>query len=242
MAIELPDELVWVMNLIGVNWPQVNEDKVREFAGHVRTFAGNIDSSHQAATATVRQLAEHYDADSYRQLAARWTAMSSDHLTEMIQICGAVAVALEVAADAVVAAKTAVLVELGVLAAEFVADQAAAVLTFGAAEAAEVVLIEATKRVVNGILQELEGQLVADLTAKAVAPLETVVERALRGLVFEGVDAALGGTSGGGGAGSYFQVHPEGMQQMAARLHAHADEVAGHADVMARATAGVSFG
>jgi hypothetical protein len=158
----------------------------------------------------------------------------------MVEVCGAVAVALEVAADAVVAAKTAVLVELGVLAAEFVADQAAAVLTFGAAEAAEVVLIEATKRVVNGILQELEGRLVADLTAKAVAPLETVVERALRGLVFEGVQTALQGASGGD-SGAYFQVHPEGMQRMAAKLHAHADDVAGHADVMARATAGVSF-
>lgn len=240
MAIELPDELVWVMDLIGINWPQVNEDSVREFAGHVRTFAGNLDSSHEAATATVRQLAEHYDADSYRQLAQRWTAMSSDHMTEMVEVCGAVAVALEVAADAVVVAKTAVLVELGVLAAEFVADQAAAVLTFGAAEAAEVLIIEATKRVVNGILQELEGRLVADLTAKAVAPLETVVERALRGLVFEGVQSALGGASGGG-AGNYFQVHPEGMAQMAAKLHAHADEVSGHADVMARATAAVSF-
>ncbi|MFD0329206.1 hypothetical protein ACFQZC_16050 [Streptacidiphilus monticola] len=72
MAIELPGELVWVINLIGVNWPQVNEDKVREFAGHVREFGRSVDATHQAAGETIRQLGEHYQADSYEQLVAAW--------------------------------------------------------------------------------------------------------------------------------------------------------------------------
>ncbi|MFE3774641.1 hypothetical protein [Streptomyces sp. NPDC059122] len=32
-AIELPDEVVSFLQFIGVNWPSVNEDKVREFPG-----------------------------------------------------------------------------------------------------------------------------------------------------------------------------------------------------------------
>lgn len=246
MAIELPDELVWVMNLIGVNWPQVNEDKVREFAGHVRQFASNIDSTHQAATGTVRQMAEHYQAASYEQLVERWAAMSSDHMNELVMVCNTSATVLDVAADAIVAAKLAVITELGIMAAEFVATQAAAVATLGAAEAAEALLIEATKRVVNALLQQLEQQIVGQLVEQALGPLEQVVERAVSGLVFQGVQAALSSDApasggGGGGGGGGFRVNPEAMLEHAALLHGHAEEVATHAGTFARATAGVSF-
>ncbi|MGK4580387.1 hypothetical protein [Kitasatospora sp. HPMI-4] len=243
MAIELPDELVWVMNLLGLNWPEVNEDKVREFANHVRQFAKNIDSTHENATSTIRRMSEAYQADSYQVLVERWAKMSSDHMTELVEVCGTVATVLDVAADAIVGAKVAVITELGIMAAECIADQAAAVATLGAAEAAEVLLIEATKKVVNGILQQVEQQIIGELVGKAVGPLAEVVERAAGGLVFEGVQAALGGgaPAGGGGGGSGFQVHPEQLLQHAAKLHEHAEEVAGHGRTFAAATAEVSF-
>lgn len=243
----MPDELVWVMNLLGLNWPQVNEDSVREFAGHVRQFASNIDSTHQDATATIQQMSEHYEASSYEQLVERWSQMSSDHMTELVEVCNTVATVLDVAADAIVGAKLSVIAELGIMAAEFVADQAAAVVTLGAAEAAEVLLVEATKKIVNAVLQQVEQQIVGELIQQAVGPLEQVVERAVSGLVFQGVQAALDGGSGGGGggsggtAGTSFRIHPDNLLQHAATLHGHADAVAGHASTFAAATAGVSF-
>ncbi|MBM4793499.1 hypothetical protein HXP44_15895 [Streptomyces sioyaensis] len=245
MAIELPDELVWVLDLLGLNWPQVNEDKVREFAGHVRHFATNLDSTHEKASVTIRQMAEHYQADSYEQLAQRWTKMSSGHMSELVEVCGTVATVLDVAADAIVAAKLAVITELGIMAAEFVAAQAAAVATLGAAEAAEALLIEATKRIVNRLLQELEDRIIGQLVEQAIGPLEQVVERAVSGLVFKGVQAALDGVApaGGaaGGAGSQFRIHPEELLRHSAKLHGHAEEVVGHAHKFAAAASGVSF-
>jgi len=56
MSIELPSEVVWFLNLIGVNWPAVNEDAVREYAAHVRTFASNVQDTHRTATATITQM------------------------------------------------------------------------------------------------------------------------------------------------------------------------------------------
>ncbi|GAA2271354.1 hypothetical protein GCM10010430_66570 [Kitasatospora cystarginea] len=41
VAVELPCEVVSFLQFIGINWPTVNEDKVREFASHVREFAGS---------------------------------------------------------------------------------------------------------------------------------------------------------------------------------------------------------
>ncbi len=246
VAIELPGELVWAMNLIGVNWPQVNEDKVREFADHVRQFAINLDSTHETATATVRQMAEHYQADSYQQLVERWSQMSNDHLSEIVQICGTVATLIDVAADAIVVAKLAVITELGIMAAEFIAAQAAAVATLGAAEAAEALLIEATKRAINMVLQQVEGQIVGQLVEQAIGPLEVVVERALGGLVFKGVQAALdgvapaGGAGGGAGTGD-FRINPEALLRLAAALHDHSEQVTGHVSSFTTATSGVSF-
>ncbi|MEV0094290.1 hypothetical protein [Streptomyces sp. NPDC050738] len=45
MAIELPGEVVSFLQFIGVNWPTVNEDKVREFASHVREFGTKLGES-----------------------------------------------------------------------------------------------------------------------------------------------------------------------------------------------------
>src|SRR6202023_590649 len=111
----------------------------------------------------IQRMGEHYQANSYEQLVASWARMSNDHMRELVDACEVAAVALEVAADVIVGAKLSVITELGVMAAEFVADQAAAVVTLGAAEAAEALLIEATKKIVNAILQQLEQQIIGDL-------------------------------------------------------------------------------
>ncbi|MFJ8043912.1 hypothetical protein ACIRBX_25770 [Kitasatospora sp. NPDC096147] len=242
MAIELPGELVWVMDLIGFNWPEVNEDKVREFADQVRRFATDIDGTHQTATSVIRQMAEHYQADSYQRLVDRWTAMSSDHMDELVQICNASAIVLDVAADAIVAAKIAVITQLGIAAAELAAATAASVATLGVAAAAEVALIEVQKRIINAILREVEEQVIGMLVAQAVDPLVAVVERAATGLVFRGVQAAVNGVaSGGGGSGDGFRVNPQELLRCAAMLDEHADQVAAHARAFAGATSGVSF-
>ncbi len=239
MSVELPGEVVWFLNLIGVNWPNVDEDQVRVFAQHVRTFADNIDSTHQAATSTIRQMSSAYSGSSYEQLIATWARMSSSHMTELVEACHTVATAVDVAADAIVAAKTAAIAELAAMAASFVADQAAAVVTFGAAEAAEALIVEGAKKLINGLINQLEQHILGEVIGKAVTPLEQVVQRALGGLVFEGVESALG-AAGGSGAG--FGIVPEELLGHAARLQGHGDQVAGHAQRFATAIAGVSFG
>ncbi|MEK2473766.1 hypothetical protein [Streptomyces noursei] len=66
VAIELPDAVVTLLQFIGVDWPNVNEDKVREFASHVRDFAQKIDDTHKDSTGCpaplpvpVRETASH---------------------------------------------------------------------------------------------------------------------------------------------------------------------------------------
>ncbi|WKX70636.1 hypothetical protein [Streptomyces sp. XD-27] len=44
MSVVLPDELSMVLNLIGVSWPNVDEDDYRDMADALRDFATEIDT------------------------------------------------------------------------------------------------------------------------------------------------------------------------------------------------------
>ncbi|GAA2805339.1 hypothetical protein GCM10010441_32710 [Kitasatospora paracochleata] len=240
MAIELPDEVVSFLSVIGINWPTVNEDSVREFASHVREFAENVESAHQDSTATIQKLGEAYEGASYEALLAKWAQLSDSHMNELVQACHVVATALDVAADVIVAMKVETIAELVALAAAFIADQAAAVATLGAAEAAVILIEEAAKRLINYLEQQLEQYIIGQVVTAAIDPLVEVVANAVSGLVFQAAEAALG-VGGGGGGGTGFRIDPEALEAHAQMMHDHAETVAGHAQTFQAKAAGVSF-
>ncbi|GAA0680017.1 hypothetical protein GCM10010193_37130 [Kitasatospora atroaurantiaca] len=240
MAIELPGEVVSFLSFIGINWPTVNEDKVREFASHVREFAENVESAHQDSTATIQRLGEAYEGASYEALLAKWAALSDSHLNELVQACHVVATALDVAADVIVAMKVETIAELVALAAAFIADQAAAVATLGAAEAAVILIEETAKRLINYLEQQLEQYIIGQVIEAAIEPLIETVAGAVSGLVFEAAESALG-VSGGSAGGTGFRIDPDALEAHARTMHDHAETVAGHAQAFQSKIAGVSF-
>ncbi len=236
VSIELPGPVVDFLSVIGINWPNVDEDKVREFAGHVRDFASNLDSAHQSATSTIHQMQESYQGSSYEQLVAAWSQMSSSHMQDLQDGAKVVAEALDIAADAIVGLKTAAIAELIVMAATFVADQAAAVLTFGIAEAAEAAIIAAGRKVVDFLEQEIIGQIMGQVIGAAVVPLEGLVEKAVNGLTYAAV-----GTLTGGAVGEKFMLDAAGLQQHVTALQQHSDTVAEHAATFSSNVSSLSF-
>ncbi|MEV0094309.1 WXG100 family type VII secretion target [Streptomyces sp. NPDC050738] len=241
MAIELPSQVVWFLQHIGVNWPTVNEDKVREFATHVREFGTKLEETHQDSTATVKQLADVYQGASYEALLAKWAQLSDGHMTEMIQACHVVADALDIGADVIVAMKVEVIAELVILAATFVADQAAAVATLGLAEAAVALIIKAAEELVDYLVEQLEQYIIGQVIEAAIDPLVEVVSRAVGGLMFQAAESALGVSADGPPAGTGFEIHHEVLTQRAELMHGHAEKVAGHAEMFRTNISGVSF-
>ncbi|TKA04829.1 WXG100-like domain-containing protein [Actinacidiphila oryziradicis] len=242
MAIELPDEVVSLLQFIGINWPNVNEDTVREFASHVRDFASKVDETHQDSTATIKRMADVYQGASYDALLAKWGQMSSSHMTELVTACHTVATALDVAADVIVGMKGAAIAELVALAVSFVADQAAAVATLGLAEAAEALIVEAAKKCVNFLEQQLEQHIIGEVIEAAINPLVGIVGRAVSGLMFQAAESALGvPDGGGGGAGTGFSIHPEELEARAELMHSHAEKIGSHAAEFQAKASAVSF-
>ncbi|MGK4580346.1 WXG100 family type VII secretion target [Kitasatospora sp. HPMI-4] len=240
MAIELPGEVVSFLSFLGINWPTVNEDRVREFASHVREFAENIDSAHRDSTATLQRLGEAYQGASYEALLAKWAQLSDSHMNELVQSCHVVATALDAAAEVIVAMKVETIAELVVMAAAFVADQAAAVATFGLAEAAVIAIEAAARKLVNYLEQQLEQYIIGQVLEAAIDPLVEVVAGAVSGLVFKAAGSALG-VSGGGGGGSGFRIDPPALEEHARMMQDHAETVAAHAQTFQSRITGVSF-
>lgn len=216
MAIELPGEIAQLLQFIGIPWIQVNEDKVREFSVHVRKFAANISDVHQDAQQTLQSLGSGYQGVAYEALMNMWGNKSS-HVSELVDGCKVLADALEAGAEFIVAQKLYCIGELGVMAAEFVADQAASVATLGLAEAALPVIEEATTKVMEFAEQQLEQQIIGQIMNAALQPLLDKLSAMAQGLLIH----EAGGS--GGGAGSGFEVD-------GGHLAAHAEKMSGHAD------------
>ena len=239
MAIELPGPVVDFLQFIGINFPQVNEDKVREFAGHVKDFATGIQDAHDQASATVKQLGESYQGASYEMLVSKWAHLSSGHMTALVDACHVLSTALDVAADAIVGMKVEAIGELVVMAAAFVADQAAAVATFGLAEAALAAIEEAAEKLVDMLTQQLIQYIVGQVIEAALNPLMGLIEKAVSGMTYSALEDMLG--VGGGAAGTGYSMDPDAVIAHAATFAQHADTVAGHAETLSSLVSGLSF-
>jgi uncharacterized protein YukE len=242
MAIELPGEVVQFLQFIGVNWPNVNEDAVRELASHVREFAQSVEGTHQEASSTVQRLGEAYQGASYEALVAKWADLSGSHMTALVDACHVVATALDAAADVIVGMKVEAIAELVVMAAAFIADQAAAVATFGIAEAAVALIIKGAEKLVDFLEQQLVQYVIGQVIEAAIKPLVSVVEQAVGGLMFNATAAILGVPAGGASAvGDSFMVHPDMLANHAQTMHGHAETIAGHAQAFTSKLGTVSF-
>lgn len=242
MALDPPMEVVQFLQFIGIDWPMINEDVVREVADYVREFADRIEQTHQDATATIRQMGTVYQGASYELLVERWAQMSSRHMTELLDTCRVVVTALHGAADFIVVQKGVAIGELVGLAASFVADQAAAIATFGLAEAAEAGIVKLAEKAVDFLEQQLEQYILAQVIEAGFKALRPVIERALDGFVFKAAADVLGVASGGGGSGWGYQVHADELRAHAQVMRGHAETVSAHAQVLVGRLSGVSFG
>ena len=191
MSIELPNELVWVMGMLGLSWPQIDEDTLRSYASELRSFASSVSDTHGQADARINALSADSSGPSYEALIERWAQASSDHVHVLLDMCETCAVALEVAADGVIAAKVGIIAALGVMAAEFVADQAAAIFTFGLAEVAEAGIVEVTRLAVKALLDQIEQEAIGTVLQAVLGPLEDKLAAAIEGLAYKTVEAAL---------------------------------------------------
>lgn len=168
MSLELPGWVADGFNLIGLPWPGIDEDQLREWAQDLRKYATETDALSSRSKSAVAAIAAGDESSFARTLATQWSHyhdVISDARGPMEVFAGA----LDVAADAVVAQKVVVIEAAVALAGEVIATQGEALFTFGLAEAEVPAEVAAARLIVRGALQVLEGELIGVLVGKAAA-------------------------------------------------------------------------
>jgi hypothetical protein len=236
MAIDdLPTPVVTFLNVIGVEWPYINEDSLISFGNLVSEFGQAVEETHKDATATITQLGAAYKGAAYTQLHNRWTQMSASHVNDLVEACQVVSAACKAAAAYIVVQKGEAIAELIGLAAAFIAAQAAAIETFGLSEAGAALADEAAQRLIESLEQDLEQYLVGKLAGEALKPLIAKVEAAMAGLQWPG-------GSGSGSIEASFEADTAAMMTHSGTLHTHADTIAGHTQSFAAKAATIHIG
>src|ERR1700756_5349762 len=113
MAIDdLPMPVVNFLNVIGIEWPYINEDTIYEFAKLVREFGQAVEQTHKDAADAVSGIAQAHQGASTRQLQSGWAELSQRHVTEIVDGCAIVADALDAWAAYIIVQKGEALAQL----------------------------------------------------------------------------------------------------------------------------------
>ncbi|WP_157851607.1 RHS repeat-associated core domain-containing protein [Streptomyces monomycini] len=193
MGVVLPGWADEILDIIGVSWPNVDEDDYRAMATAMREFAGDINDgagqAHEAVQALVSSAGGGQAADA---LNAHWSKINGTHLAKLAQCGELAATALDGVAVLIEGAKLGAIVQLGILAAEVIAAQAAAPFTFGLSELGALGATQATRVIVKRLFKEVCQQVAEQVVSIALTPVEEALGAMAGDLVVQLGANALG--------------------------------------------------
>ncbi len=113
MGMMLPNELVWVMEKLGFEWPDIDEDEVRKGATLVRNFGSGLEDVIQAVDRQMNgEIAGAMRGKTGPATLGAWNANRSQNLQKLVDIMPPAATAMDVGADAIFALKMKVIVDV----------------------------------------------------------------------------------------------------------------------------------
>ena len=155
----LPEDLVWVLNLLGFNWPDVNEDDLASAATRNRKLAEQVRQAQSRGEAGHGAVTSANKGASVDAFSSHWQGTGGPHLDRLAQVYDVTGDGLDAIAAAVVGMKGAVIAQLVALAAEIASAAAASVVTFGISDALGLAATAATRFTVREIIDEAEKQI-----------------------------------------------------------------------------------
>lgn len=197
MAMNLPGELVWVLDMLGYDWPPLDEDELRRAARIMRQFKDDVEGTIEVAETRVKEgVGAALKGQASTSLKSAWDADRAANMQRMVDALDPVAGGVEVAADAVVALKVKVIAELVITAAQIAAAAASAIVTLGASVAASAAIIALRKKALDVLTNIVVDQLAQQLLPMIVEPLQGPMMDGLTAMLeAEVVEGAIGDVS-----------------------------------------------
>ena len=169
MALTLPGELVWVLDLLGYSWPEADEEALHQVAETWRAFGEQLEEIQREGEGLARTVVAHNFGTAVDGFSKDWGAYTGangedSYLPDAKTACEVIAFAFDAAAVAVLTAKLSVIAQLVALAIEIIAAQAAAPFTFGLSEIGALGATQATRLIVRELLDRLKREVMEAIT------------------------------------------------------------------------------
>ncbi|MPY49036.1 toxin glutamine deamidase domain-containing protein [Streptomyces acidicola] len=199
VSMMLPDELEWVLEMLGYNWPTADEDKLRDSAELWRKFGDDVVRLHESANSAARNVTAHNGGesiDAFTKTYAKFDNGGDGYLTNAAQAAYIIANVMEACAYIVEFAKWAVIAQLVALAIQIAAAQLAAPFTFGLSELGALGATQATRLIVRRLLDELKDALMEAIVEAMKEPAVSAIEAIITDLVRQTVNVGFGAQQG----------------------------------------------
>ncbi|WP_221903358.1 DUF6531 domain-containing protein [Streptomyces sp. TYQ1024] len=184
------------MDLIGVSWPNVDEDDYREMAKSLRSFAEEVDSGRGDSNVALNRLLSTNRGQMTDAVEAHVNKLNGKHLHNLAEAGRLLAGGLDGAAVVVAGAKSAAIVQLGILASEVAAAQAAAPITLGFSELGALSGVAVTRTVVKRLFKEAARAAAQEVLSIATGPVFNSLDAMATDLVVQVVSDGLGAQDG----------------------------------------------
>ncbi|MEU7277479.1 DUF6531 domain-containing protein [Streptomyces sp. NPDC045431] len=199
-----------MLDIVGVGWPNVDEDAYRDMATALREFAEDADDDGHAAHQHIQRLLSTGQSESLTALDKHWSKVQGKH-ADLAKAARLVADALDRVADIIVARKIAAVGELADLCATVGITLAFAPVTAGLSTLLAGAKIAATRIAFKKILKEMAEAAVAEIVAVLTQPAVAAIENVVADLA---IQTALNvtGVQDGYNTGQTVQAGKDGLQ------------------------------
>ncbi len=186
MGMMLPNELVWVMEKLGFDWPDIDEDEVRKGAELVRNLGNDLEGVIQAVDNKMNgDVAAAMRGQAGPATTSAWNTNRSTNLQKLVDLMPPAATAMDVGAAGITALKIKVIVDVTSTMIALVAMLTNPITAVGAGP-----MLIIKKKLLNAAVDIAVEQLMNQLLPMAIEPmaeqLPAIVDAILDAPVVEG--------------------------------------------------------
>lgn len=187
MGMMLPNELIWVMEKLGFEWPDVDEDELRRGAQIVSLFRDDLEDSLQAIDRKVNgDLAAAMRGQAGPAFVSAWNTNRSQNLQKLVDLLGPVPPGMDIAAGVVLGLKIKVIADVTTTMIALVGMLTNPVTAVGAGPmliikkkllnaAVDVAIEQALNQILPTVIEPLADELPAVVMAALNAPVVEAV-------------------------------------------------------------------
>ncbi|MCX5441309.1 DUF6531 domain-containing protein [Streptomyces sp. NBC_00063] len=209
MGYTIPGWLDEVLDFIGINFPNVDEDDYREMADAMREFAEKFEGHGGDAHKAVSRILSSSEGWAVDAMEKHWSQVKASHLEKLPELARLFADACDVLAEIIFGMKTKAEAELAIMAASVGISAGLAVVTGGLSALIGAAEVTAMRQVVKRIIDEAVDRVVDEVLATITEPVNAKLEAMVEDMVLDLAEGAFstppasGGSSGGSGHGGH---------------------------------------